>query len=218
MTKKRGAPRAAHLEVEKKFRISAAEFESLVAKITKLGFRLDTVGVITDTLLAHTSKVTHRVRRCQIVSENPSRVIFEETRKTRNSNGGKLEEERTIDPDEADLLVSMAIQSQCDLLPSYSKRRCEYVKGHKLPWRWRLLFRYGVKVVLDRAEGLGRYSGHYVEIECLVPLKDKQKVPRIGKRILKFAQVLLGDARKPHISYARMLLASRRISCKSRCA
>jgi hypothetical protein len=218
MKKDHRAHSHAHVEVEKKFAISEMEFLALLAKAKRLGFRIERAAVITDTLLQHTGDLTRRIRRLQIVSEKAV-VVFERTQKTRRQGiKGKLEEEETISAAEAEADIAEAVYRAASPLPAYSKLRFEHAEEDRLPSRWRLLSRFGVKIVLDLAEGLGPYSGHYIEIECLVPLKHENKISKVEEKIVRFARFLLGDERKPSMSYARMLLASREIARKSQCA
>lgn len=219
-----------NFEVERKFRVLPKEYPGLQAKLEREGFELVTTSVITDTLLStDATGDTERVRREQLLNGDAPDVCFFETQKTHTliisssaakqgkkagkggrkskkkhptrkarSNHVREETEEKISADSAEDRIARAIHERCAPLPAYSKTRRLYrgkVKG------------YEASVALDLAQGLGSYSGYYIEIEILLPLDAKPKtIVGVQRIIIQFARKLLGDKRKPQPSYRKMLL------------
>jgi hypothetical protein len=210
-----------HLEIERGFPLKAKEYAHLLILLAKLNFKATTTSVINDTLLPTTKKrTTHRIRREQVLMEHLKRVnevIFYLTHKAhpkmKNGKHVRHERERHLTAVNADQRIAQAISKLWDsipldavkhTLPSYSKIRRSYTGELKIGKT-----RYNATVALDIAQGLGKYSGHYVEIEILLPKETKdKKVIKVEKGILKFAHKMLGDKRPPKRSYRKLLLKS----------
>lgn len=191
-----------HYEIERKYRTTGDEQTAIAAKLSRHDFELEMTSIITDTLLPAPKSETLRIRREQIVDEQKPDVRYLRTHKKHpllpNGTHVREEEELAISLEEADREMTQAMHSNCAPLPSYSKVRRSYTgtwKGLKLT------------VCLDVAQGLCSYSGHYIEIEALLPVGSK-KINKVQAKIVRFAQHLLGDKRAPVISYRKMLLLS----------
>jgi len=191
-----------HYEVERRYKTSDAEHTSTEAKLTRLGFTHEKTSIITDTLLPSPKSETLRIRREQIVDGPEPCVLWMRTHKRHpklpNGTHVREEEELLISLEGAEAEKTRAMHEKCSMLPSYSKTRRTFTGSWK-----------GLKftVCLDVAQGLCRYSGHYIEFEVLLPVGSK-KVERVQRKIVRFAEYLLGDKRQPVISYSKMLLRS----------
>lgn len=195
---------AAQLEVERKFRISSREYAGLQAKLERNGYGFDVASVITDVLLPCKRGVTHRVRREQFLDRELSEVVrldtYKEHPKLPNGQHVRRENEAEISIADAETLITNAIHRECMPLPQYSKLRRNYVGK---------LDSYDLTVSLDIAQGLGRYSGHYIEFEILLPDGSTHAdVEKAGAAIVRFARRLLSGNRNPVKSYRKMLLSS----------
>ena len=199
----KGKNSGAHFEVERKFRLSPTEFASMQAQLAQFGFTAAVTSVITDTMLPDGGKSnTCRIRREQVLVGRECGVRFYFTRKEQQKlpNGGSVrkESESAIKAAQAERRIARAISSTGSPLPSYSKSRRTF-KGN--------LGAYEATIALDQAQGLGAYSGCYMEVEVILPL-GSAKVQEVQSQIGRFAEKLLGEERPGQISYFKMLLLS----------
>jgi hypothetical protein len=193
----------AHIELERKLPISKSEYASLPAKLKRIGFKLSATSVIIDMLLPSESGDTHRIRREQFLYGPDPQVMFFETLKThpQKPDGGhiRLEEEEERTAAEAELIIAEAVHKMRKPMPSYSKLRRTFVGDYKALGP--------TTVALDIAQGLCRYSGHYMEIEKILSRRSTLIV-KTESRIIRLSQRLLGEHREAAMSYRKMLLLS----------
>lgn len=189
-----------HLEVERKFSISAQEAESLPLRLRELEFRPIGSVIMTDTFLPPRQKGEMLRIRDEIVAGN-IRSLFTLKSWVHMKNGGK--ERQESEAEVSSLLRTLAIvfgRFVCGReLLNFSKERALF-EG-KLNGR-------RAEVCIDRVSGLGQFSGHFLEVECIVQLG--QDPSEAGSAIFKFVETLFGSAREDiKRSYLEMLELSR---------
>ena len=190
-----------HLEIERKFRISELEHRGLADKLEARGFAF--VGTVheLDTFLP-TDKPEDMMRiRVETDSQAVRRLITTKIEVTVQGGGRERQErEEEIGELTASCLLSLGQRLAGGRpLPSLRKTPRRNFQG--------ILNGRSATAVLDQVEGIGAYSGYYLEIEVLAPLGSD--VSTIGQEILAFAAALLGDSRQPEeLSYMKMLKAS----------
>ena len=189
-----------HLEVERKFKISAEEFRALSARLLSQGFQLTGQVFMTDTFLPVLTEGDMMRLRVETMNDITKTIL---TRKKWVVVGGEREREETekVTNDlAAGCLLELGERLAAGPLPSFSKDRDLYSRlaedeHHK------------IVVALDTAEGLGEYSGHYMEIELLVPVDGDVAAAR--QQITSLAASLLGEERAfEQMSYQDMLKRS----------
>jgi adenylate cyclase class IV len=191
-----------HLEVERKFKISSEEFRALSARLLSQGFQLTGQVFMTDTFLP--VQVEGDMMRIRVETMNDiTKTIL--TRKQWVTVGGERERQET-ERDTNDLAAGCLLELGERLaggpLPSFSKDRDMYSRLAEDE-------HHQIVVALDTAEGLGEYSGHYMEIELLVPVDGDVQAAR--QQIASLAASLLGEERAfEQMSYQDMLKRSMR--------
>lgn len=191
-----------HLEVERKFKISAEEFRALSARLLSQGFQLNGQVFMTDTFLP--VQVEGDMMRIRVETMNDiTKTIL--TRKQWVTVGGERERqetERETNELAAGCLLELGERLAGAPLPSFSKDRDMYSRLAEDE-------HHQIVVALDTAEGLGDYSGHYMEIELLVPVDGDVQAAR--QQIATLAASLLGEERAfEQLSYQDMLKRSTR--------
>ncbi len=189
-----------HLEVERKFKISDDEFRALSARLLSQGFQLTGQVFMTDTFLPVLTEGDMMRLRVETMNDITKTIL---TRKKWVVVGGEREREETEKETSelaAGCLLELGERLAGGPLPSFSKDRDMYSRlaedeHHK------------IVVALDTAEGLGDYSGHYMEIELLVPVDGDVQAAR--QQIATLAASLLGEERAfEQLSYQEMLKRS----------
>lgn len=198
--RKCGDCKKTHLEVERKFKISAEEFRALSARLLSQGFQLTGQVFMTDTFLPVQTEGDMMRIRVETMNDITKTIL---TRKQWVTVGGERERQET-ERETNDLasgcLLELGERLTGGPLPSFSKDRDMYSRlaedeHHK------------IVVALDTAEGLGEYSGHYMEIELLVPVDGDVQAAR--RQIATLAASLLGEERPfEQLSYQEMLKRS----------
>lgn len=189
-----------HLEIERKFSITAQEAESLPLRLRELEFRPAGGVTMTDTFLPPRLK-GEMMRVRDEMTAGSTRSVFTLKRWVYTKDGGK--ERQECESEVSSLVRTLAIMiaryaSGRDLL-NFSKERALF-EG-KLGGR-------NMLISLDRASGLGKFSGHFLEIECIVPLSEEPAEARA--EIFKFVETLFGSPREDvKRSYLEMLELSR---------
>lgn len=182
-------------EVERKFSLTTAERKDLPAKLLALGYRFAGQAYMVDTFVpAEVEGDMIRVRRETM--NDRTKVLL--TRKTWEQVGGereRKEHEEEISPLVEATLLDVGRRLKGGDLLSFSKERDFYTRtidGRK------------VTVSIDTVDGLGEYSGLYMEIELLISRKCDVKAARESiKQVLKD---VLGDEREfVQMSYMEML-------------
>jgi len=189
-----------HLEVERKFSISMQEAESLPMRLREYEFRPAGSVVMTDTFLPPRQKGEMlRVRDEMIAGSVRSVFTMKSWVYGRDGNKERQESEAEV----SSLVRTLAVifgRFACgrDLL-NFSKERALF--DAKLNGK-------DVVVCLDRVNGLGKFSGHFMEVECIIPLGQDPTEARA--EIFKFVETLFGSPREDiKRSYLEMLELSR---------
>lgn len=189
-----------HLEVERKFRISVDEFHALPAKLLAEGFQLSGQVFMKDTFLPVQVEGDMMRLREQTMNDATTNIL---TRKTWVEVGGERERQETEKETSelaAGCLLELGERLAGSALPTFSKDRDMYSRLAEDD-------HHQIVVSLDTAEGLGDYSGHYMEIELLVPVDGDVKSART--QIASLASGLLGEERQfEKMSYQDMLKRS----------
>ena len=189
-----------HLEVERKFAISKEEFRALPARLLASGFQLTGQVFMTDTFLPVITEGDMMRIRVETMNDKTKQVL---TRKKWVVVGGDREREETEKETSelaAGCLLELGERFAGGPLPSFSKDRDLYSRLAEDD-------HHNIVVALDTADGLGDYSGHYMEIELLVPVNGDVQAAR--QQIGSLASSLLGDERAfVQLSYQEMLKRS----------
>ena len=189
------------LEVERKFRLAGDEADGLPEKLKRRGFVPAETVDMTDTFLP--CPVEGDMARVRVEKHKGTTGTLL-TLKTwvRTPDGGKERQETEREIGRAATLLLLFLGRKingADLL-SFGKRRRHFVG--------RLDNRDAV-VSIDSVEGLGQYSGLYLEVEVLVPLGEDVNPAR--QVIVSLAADLLGEEREQvKQSYMDMLKLSSR--------
>lgn len=195
----KGASDKGHLEVERKFALSAHEVGSISARLEQLGFTYAGTAMMTDSFLpTAVDGEMMRVRQEKIGAE-PTRSILTFKKWVATSTGKERQEtERQVGASIAALWKLLGRLIGGKTLLSFSKARKLY-NGK--------LGDADAVVSLDEVDGLGSYSGFYMEVEVLVPLDGD--VALFRDRIFAIVQDILGESR-PDVkrSYMDMLKES----------
>jgi predicted adenylyl cyclase CyaB len=186
-------------EVERKFAISASEWQQVEAKLLATGYEFTGRALMTDTFVpALVEGDMIRVRRETV--HDVTRTVL--TCKTWEHIGGqreRKEQEEEIKSLAAETVLDLGRRIQGAELLSFSKERDSYIRtfdGRKLT------------VSLDRVEGLGQYSGLYMEIELLV--SNSCDVVLARGAIQQVLKELISQEREfVQMSYMEMLKKSR---------
>ena len=198
LTGKQAAQASEQIEVERKYRLSENEFEALPGLLESSGFRYFRTQEMTDTFIpAQESSEMIRIR--DLSDEDGNRSVLT-LKKWITVDGESVRQEReteSLDPVARDCLLEMGSRLAKDALLTFSKERVEYRKRKD---------RKTVTVALDRVEGLGAFSGPYVEVEVLA--KRKEDVKQALDCVDEIAGMLLGDGKELAPSYREMLKQS----------
>ncbi len=189
-----------HLEIERKFAISKEEFRALPARLLSAGFQLTGQVFMTDTFLPVITEGDMMRIRVETMNDRTKHIL---TRKTWVEVGGDREREETEKETNelaAGCLLELGERLSGGPLPSFSKDRDLYSRLAEDD-------HHQIVVSLDTADGLGDYSGHYMEIELLVPVNGNVQAAR--QQIASLASSLLGEEREfVKLSYQEMLKRS----------
>ncbi|MBX9770235.1 MAG: CYTH domain-containing protein [Candidatus Obscuribacterales bacterium] len=192
------------LEVERKFRIADTVARGLPEKLLSFGFQPIGDTFMKDTFLPTESPSDMlRVREEETVKPNGAleqRIVLTAKRWMVFPDGSREREEQE---EEIGLLARDGFIrlgekiTGCKLL-TFSKKRSMY-KGK--------LGEFDSVVAIDYADGLGAYSGHYMEIEVLVEIN--RDLTDVRQKIKDHAENLLGsEAEMETMSYMDMLRLS----------
>lgn len=188
-----------HLEVERKFRLSADEQSLIPQKLYQLGFSRGAEVHMTDSFLPTVQAGEMFRVRVEKHATHTSRIITLKSWAT-TADGGKerKETERNIGTCICFLLITMGRWLNGGKLLSFDKFRRHYNSR---------LEGADVVVSIDKVDGLGSYAGFYLEVEILV--KAECDVSKARKQILTLASKLLGEGpRQETRSYLEMLKLS----------
>jgi len=189
-----------HFEVERKYRMSQAEFEDMPKRLRSLGFTRKSLAHIVDTFLP-AEKDGDMIRlRDETVDELTTTVIT--LKQWVEVDGEQERKERESDPIDGvtrDCLMNVGQRLAKSELMSFSKDRTTY-SGYR--------DKRTVTVALDNVYGLGEYSGTYLEVELIV--ERQEDVAQARAYVESFAAELLGEKRETAMSYMEMLKLSRK--------
>ncbi len=185
-----------HFEVERKFRISPDEFEKLPAKLAAEGFKFTEKVSMTDTFLPiEQEEAILRLRQECTGTEVRNVLTKKEWVYQLGGDKERQEHEEPVGEFAAQTIAGLGKAASKEPLLVYGKDRWNYagsINEHK------------VVVALDAVEGLGEYSGNYMEVEILV--EGDGEVESARKQVFEFAHKLLGDKRDfEPMSYKTML-------------
>lgn len=189
-----------HLEVERKFKISDSEFRALSARLLSQGFQLTGQVFMTDTFLPVLTEGDMMRLRVETMNDKTKTVLTRKSWVVVNGDREREETEKETSELAAGCLLELGERLAGGPLPSFSKDRDLYSRLAEDE-------HHNIVVTLDTAEGLGEYSGHYMEIELLVPVDGDVQAAR--QQIATLAASLLGEERAfEQLSYQEMLKRS----------
>jgi len=188
------------LEVERKFRLVGAEADGLPEQLKRRGFLPAETVDMTDTFLP--CPVEGDMARVRVEKhKGTTRTLLTLKTWMRTPDGGRERQETEKEIGKAATLLLLFLGRKvagADLL-FFGKRRRHFV-GH--------FDNRDAVVTIDTVDGLGQYSGLYLEIEVLVPLGEDVTPAR--QAIVSLAADLLGEQREQvQHSYMEMLKLSR---------
>lgn len=197
--------KGAHLETEKGYRLTRAEYKLLRLVLPLLGFAFRKTSHITDFVVPTKGEVTRRMRIERIKKSADGhkgvhciRCFKNHPIKGRDGKHVRREFEECVKPSAALAYIMKAIARRGAPIPYYSKKRRHFTGVHQ---------GLEMTIALDHAVGLGKYSGYYMEIETILPVGSKRKAVRKALRVIgQLAVMLLFEKRATKISYRKMLM------------
>lgn len=151
----------AHFEVERKFQLAEGEANEVIERLREQGFSPAGVVVMTDTFIPPPAKGEMLRVRDETIGTS-TRTVFTRKSWVNTPEGGKerRETERPVTPFLRTAML-LAARMICGDLASFVKERRLYTGVSN-----------GMDVVVsvDDVNGLGKYSGDYLEVEVIVPL------------------------------------------------
>lgn len=195
-----------HLEVERKFQITKEEMDRLTIRLRELNFEPAGTAIMTDYFLPVAEKGEMMRIRDESLS-GTAHILFTHKSWYKTADGGKERQEAEAEASsfaKTVFLILGYLLSGKSLL-SFTKERMLF-EG-KIGTR-------AAVISLDTVEGLGEFSGYYLEAETIVPLHEDSTIAR--EQIFNFAEQAFGKPRD-HLktSYFEMLELSTK-STKSR--
>lgn len=194
-----------HYEIERGFSLHRLQWRKLKRKAARIGLKFSRKLEITDFVIPSTGKSTRRLRVERTINSfgTVCGVKFVRCAKSHPVKGKvgrhiRHEREDEISLDAAISFVTRAVDKHEAAIPRYSKTRTEYTYAYA---------GYEMTVSFDHAVGLGRYSGHYLEIETILPDKSPHIDDALAA-IRSLSLLLLGKKRRGKISYRKMLMAT----------
>jgi adenylate cyclase class IV len=196
-----------HFEVERKFRLTDEEFDLMPARLVEdLNFVKMREVTETDTFFP-AEKPGDMVRiRDEKCGAKTVHYLTQKTWKIVGDSKERSEQEEKLSANVRNCMIAVGerMNDGQELLTLF-KTRTFYERLQKSdPGAKKVL------VVLDTLPDLGSYSGHYMEVEILVP--EGADVEAARTQILGIAKALLqGEERAPmEISYMNMLIESKK--------
>ena len=189
-----------HLEVERKFALTSQEATLLPERLATLGFTYAGTALMTDTFLPGAAEgEMMRVRRERIDEQSPTAILTFKKWVATGKDKERQETERAVASTIASIWVIVGRLLNGAPLLSFSKER-QLFHGQ--------LGDSDAVISIDTVEGIGSFSGNYLEIEVIVPLSGDSAA--VKDAIFELASRIFGDAR-PDVkrSYQDMLKASR---------
>lgn len=189
-----------HFEVERKFALTEDEAASIPKRLEQLGFVYAGTAVMTDFFLpTEQAGEMMRVRQEKIGAEATRSILTLKKWVTTSTGKERQEAERNVRSSVAAFWKLLGRMVAGEPLLSFSKSR-KLFDGK--------LGDSDAIVSVDEVNGLGSYSGCYMEIEVLVPLDGDVAVSR--DHIFTMSKSILGESRQDvKQSYRDMLIKSR---------
>lgn len=192
-----------HFEVERKFALTQHEAVTIPARLQELGFTYSGTASMTDTFLpAAVAGEMMRVRQ-EKLGDEPRRTVLTFKKWVQTATGKERQEtERQVGNTVGAVWKLIGRMVAGGPLLSFSKQR-KLFDG-----------KFGesdVVISVDRVEGLGEFSGFYMEVEVIVPLDGD--VVAYRDRIFSLVRDILGEQRDDvRRSYMDMLVESRQVA------
>lgn len=191
----------AHLEVERKFALTKPEVDVIPGRLKDLGFSYAGTAAMTDSFLPTAVDGEMMRVRQEKIDDAPARTVLTFKKWVKTETGKERQEtEREVGSSVGALwrIIGRAIARQP--LLSFSKSR-QLFDGK--------LGDGDAVVSIDEVNGLGTFSGFYMEVEVLVPLDGD--VVTYRDRIFALVKEILQEER-PDVqrSYMEMLKESRK--------
>lgn len=194
-----------HYEIERGFCLSRHQWRNLRRNAARRGFMFSRKLAITDFVVPSTGRSTHRLRveRTLKAADGKCGVKVMRCTKSHPIKGEigehiRHEKEPEVNLKAALKFLTRSVDKHEAKIPRYSKIRTEFTYSYA---------GFDMTISFDRALGLGRYSGHYLEIETILPNNS----PRISNALAvigNLAHLLLGKRVRGKISYRKMLMAT----------
>jgi adenylate cyclase class IV len=193
-TQSRSGDKGTNFEVERKYRLKPEELDHIRRRLADMGFTLARRIEMTDQFLpVQVEGEMLRVRDENIGGEKHSVLTIKEWVMISGSKE-RRETEGHLNPLARRFMLFLGRLLSGQALLSFSKLRLD----HESP-----TYAHSV-VALDTVEGLGDNSGHYAEIEVLVPQDGNVEAARAQIKVLALA--LFNEEREPvKASYMDML-------------
>lgn len=183
-----------HLEVERKFHLTGEEFLVLPERLLARHYQLDGTATMSDTFLPSAVEGDMVRLRVETMNGKTTRLITLKTWVMVGGDRERKEEEGEVGAIALAAIVFLGWLLSGFRLLGFSKTRQLYSQANGL----------AVVVSLDTVNGLGEHSGHYMEIEVLVPIG--QDVQPARERIREIVRHLLDEDREfVKLSYMDML-------------
>lgn len=203
-SKKNRANPGAHFEVEKGYRLRRSEYTVLKELLPTIGFAFQKKSHITDFVVPTKGKTTRRMRieNVKTAADGTTGVkcikgFKNHPIKGRAGRNVRFENEHVVSPKHVLTFILSVMSKLGAPIPYYTKTRLHYQGVYD---------GLEITITLDRARGLHRFSGRYIEIETLLPLGSKKKVVKSALKTIKKLAAELLKKRRPKISYRKMLM------------
>tara|TARA_Y100001978_G_C23548557_1_gene363353 strand:- start:13 stop:666 length:654 start_codon:yes stop_codon:yes gene_type:complete len=191
--------KSSQFEVERKFRLKDSERDMMPQLLKKSGFSYREEQFMTDTFVpASDPSELIRIRDLRVAEKTTSILTLKRWIEVDGERVRQERETESLDPVARDCILEMGSRLAKDALPTLSKERVEYggVRNGR-----------AVTVTLDTVDGLGAYSGSYMEVEVLAGRSDE--VSQALELVDSIAFELLGEQRETSPSYRDMMKESR---------
>lgn len=189
-----------NFEVERKFAIANDELDSVRSRLSAMGFELARTIDMTDHFLPTKVKGEMLRVRDENIDGRKHTVCTIKEWVTIGNGKERQESEGHLGAVSRCILLVVGRLIGGKPLSTFSKRRLEHqADGPQFS---------NVVITLDQVDGLGKYSGHYAEVEVLVPQDGNVEEARAA--VFRLASQLFGQERDcVEMSYQQMLEASR---------
>jgi len=183
-----------NFEVERKYHIVENELERVKERLQQMSFSPSRLIAMTDQFLPVRVKGEMLRIRDEVVESHSETLLTIKEWVIIAGGRERRETEGKLSPLMRRFLLSLGRLLKGGALNSFSKMRQEHLNASAT----------GVVITLDEVSGLGKHSGHYAEIEVLVPQDGDVAAARA--QIAQLALRLFNEERQPvEMSYQLML-------------